>query len=277
MNVKVCNLRSKEFNKDFIDSIINTGFAVVTHHGIDFGLIKDTQKVWKEFFNNKRSYKSLYVNESDPNMGYTGFGGEKAIGASTPDLKEFYHFKPGQILPPEVTSHTEKLFYLLEQDLAGKILKVLDSVVPGANYSKACSGSNNTVFRALYYPALNDIEVNPGAVRGSAHQDINFITLLVAASSPGLQVMDNEGNWHAVPHEENSIVVNIGDMLQLASGRLFKSTTHRVINPDSEGVDRISMPIFIHPHGDTMLTPGFTAQEYLTQRLNAIYTKGYKK
>ena len=271
--VKVCNIRDNDFNEKFLDSVMNTGFAVITHHGIDFGLIKETQAAWKEFFNQKSMYKAEFVNLTDPNMGFKGFGSERAVGANIADLKEFYHYKPGQKLPNEAAAVTEKLFHLLNGHLSGQILQVLDSVTPGTQYKKACEESDNTILRTLYYPALKDIKVEPGAVRGSAHEDINFITLLVAASSSGLQVRDNEGAWHDVPFEENSVVCNIGDMLQLASNRLFKSTTHRVVNPDDSSVDRISMPLFVHPHGSTLLSPGFTAKQYLDERIAQIYQK----
>jgi isopenicillin N synthase-like dioxygenase len=273
MNVNVCNIRDNDFNEKFLDSVMNTGFAVITHHGIDFGLIKETQAAWKEFFNKKSMYKAEFVNPIDPNMGFKGFGSEKAVGSNIADLKEFYHFRPGQKLPKETAAVTEKLFNLLNGHLSGQILQVLDSVVPGTTYKKACEESDNTILRTLYYPALKDIKVEPGAVRGSAHEDINFITLLVAASSSGLQVLDKEGNWHNVPFEENSVVVNIGDQLQLASNRLFKSTTHRVVNSDDSSTDRISMPLFVHPRGSTMLAPGITAQQYLNERIAQIYVK----
>lgn len=277
MEVKVCNLRSNDFTRDFVESVIQTGFAVITHHGVDKGLIKDTQTVWREFFNNKRSYKDLFINEKDPNMGFVGFGGERAVGAQKVDLKEFYHWKPGQSIPIEVASLTYKLFSILEGDLSGQLLNALNTVAPaGKNYTEMCQDSDNTLLRALYYPALNDIEKEPDSVRASAHEDINFITLLVAASAPGLQVLDKSGNWHDVPFEDNSITVNIGDMLQLASKKLFKSTTHRVNNPEDLTTDRVSIPLFVHARSTTILAPGFTAQQYLQQRLNEIYMKAKK-
>jgi isopenicillin N synthase-like dioxygenase len=85
--------------------------------------------------------------------------------------------------------------------------------------------------------------------------------------------LDAKGVWHDVPHEENSIVVNIGDMLQLASNGLYRSTTHRVINPTDSRSDRISMPMFIHPHSDTLLADGFTAGQFLAERIAEIYGK----
>jgi len=66
-------------------------------------------------------------------------------------------------------------------------------------------------------------------------------------------------------------VVNIGDSLQLASRGLYRSTTHRVVNASDSLSDRISMPMFIHPAGNTLLADGITAQQYLDERLSQIY------
>lgn len=275
MQVKVCDFRSNEFNKDFVDSIINTGFAVITNHGIDHGLIRDTQTAWRTFFNQTQTQKRTFINETDSNMGYSVFGKEQGVGAAFPDLKEFFHWKPGQVLPEEVSALTQKMFYMMNEHLAPQILQTLNGLGSDMDYKEACSGSDNTIIRALYYPALKDLDVRPGEVRASAHEDINFITFLVAATSSGLQVQDKDGNWHPVPHEDNSVVVNVGDMLKVASNGLLKSTTHRVVNPADTNEDRISIPLFIHPKGNTQLVPGFTAQEYLTQRLSEIY-KGAK-
>lgn len=270
MKVKVCNLRSNDFEKDLIDSVVNTGFVVLTHHGIEEGLIREAQQAWRMFYLSGEENKNTYINPKDPNMGYMGYKKETAVGAQKADLKEFYHWKPGQRMPEGVWALTQHIFYQLE-DVGQKILSVLDKH-SNAKFADACFNSDNTILRTLYYPAL-DFSQEPGAVRAAAHEDINFITLLVAASAPGLQVLDKEGNWHDVPHHENSIVVNIGDMLQLASSGYYKSTTHRVINPDSSKADRISMPLFIHPHGNTLLAPGKTAQQYLNERLEQIYGK----
>jgi isopenicillin N synthase-like dioxygenase len=256
---------------------METGFAVVTNHGIDFGLIKDAQDVWKHFFTNPPAVKEYFTNKEDPNLGYIGFGKEKAVGANKADLKEWYHWRPGGHIPSDALNVTQKLFHLMESDLAPQFLKALNGIGSNMDYAEICNGSDNTILRTLYYPALNTLDFEEGAVRSAAHEDINFITLLVAATSSGLQVQDKAGNWHNVPHEENSLVVNIGDSLQLASGGVLKSTTHRVTNPANSNADRISMPMFIHPKRETILAPGVTAQQYLVQRLQAIYQKGYSK
>lgn len=271
-------MRSNTFNQDFTDSIISTGFAVITHHSIDFGLIRETQAGWRDFFNQNKSYKDQFVNEKDSNMGLASFGSEKAIGAEVADIKQFFHWKPGHTIPTEVADITHKLYSLLEGDVAGQLLQALTrSKLVSMDLTEVCRNSNNTLLRAIYYPSLDSIKQMPCAVRAAAHEDINFLTLLVAASAPGLQVKDSQENWFDVPFEDNSIIVNVGDSLQLASNKAFKSTTHRVINPNTNDSDRVSIPLFVHPHGNTMLAPGVTAQQFLNERLNAIYKGGYGK
>lgn len=275
MDVKVANLRSNDFEKDLIESVQKTGFVVVTHHGIDASMIREAQAGWREFFLESKLLKNLFINQTDGNMGYKGMKTEKAVGAKKADLKEFFHWKPGQVMPSQVMENTTRLFHQLE-DVSGRILSVIDAQNRRdgdyTNYADDCYQSDNTILRTLYYPAM-DFGTEPDAVRAAAHEDINHITLLVAASAPGLQVMDKAGNWHDVPHEENSIVVNIGDMMQLASGGKYKSTTHRVVNPEKSTQDRISMPLFVHPHSHTMLAPGKTAGQFLQERIAEIYGK----
>lgn len=273
MKVAVCNLESNDFEQKLLTSVKNTGFAVLTHHGISHSLIKESQQAWREFFLQDQRFKRLYVNGNDSNMGYKGIGTETAVGAKIADIKEFFHWKPGYEIPSKAHDATEFLFFQLN-NLGMKILEILEREA-GANYVQECKDSSSTLFRSLYYPALqqHSKQAESGAVRAAAHEDINHITLLVAASAPGLQVQDLAGKWHDVPYEENSIAVNIGDMLQLASDGLFKSTTHRVVNPSDSVSDRVSLPLFIHPHSHVMLAPGVTAGQFLNERIAEIYGK----
>src|ERR1700677_2426683 len=270
MKVGICDIKSPDFEKDLLKSVINTGFVVITHHGIEDGLIKDAQQGWRSFFKKEQKVKNLFVNGNNTNMGYKGMGTETAVGAKVADLKEFFHWHPGEEIPAEVSQTNSTLFVQVE-DLGMKILSVLQKQTK-ADYVGECKGSPNTLFRTLYYPALKNLTPSD-AVRAAAHEDINHITLLVAATAPGLQVKDLNGNWHDVPHEENSITVNIGDMLALQSNGLYKSTTHRVINPPDDSSDRISMPLFVHPYPNTILAPDYTAGQFLKERIEKIYGK----
>ena len=271
MKVGICNLKSADFEENLLKSVINTGFVVITHHDIDESLISDAQQGWRTFFKREKIFKNLFVNGNNTNMGYKGLGTETAVGAKVADLKEFFHWHPGEDLPADVFHSANKMFFQLEA-LGMQILSVLEKQTR-SNYVLDCNNSPNTLLRTLYYPALKTLGGASEGVRAAAHEDINHITLLVAATAPGLQVKDVRGNWHDVPHEDNSIVVNIGDMLALQSNGLYKSTTHRVVNPPDETSDRISMPLFIHPYGSVELVPGYTAGQFLKERIDLIYGK----
>ncbi|MAE78910.1 MAG: 2OG-Fe(II) oxygenase, partial [Euryarchaeota archaeon] len=142
----------------------------------------------------------------------------------------------------------------------------------------------NTIMRIIHYPPLGD-DVPPGAVRSAEHEDINFITLLVTATADGLEVMDHDGSWIKVEGDATHIIVDSGDMLQNLTNGLFKSTTHRVVNPANSTERRFSMPMFVHPRNEIDLTPrpefieltggkalfqSITAGDYLHQRLVEI-------
>ena len=134
--------------------------------------------------------------------------------------------------------------------------------------------SKTHLLRIIHYPPLDGTE-KAGAIRGGAHEDINLITLLVAGTEPGLQVQDIDGNWHNVSCDPGSLAINSGDMLQEISRKYFPSTTHRVINPDNniENKSRYSMPLFLHPRDDVILSNRYTARQYLDERLKEIGLK----
>ena len=140
--------------------------------------------------------------------------------------------------------------------------------------SQMIEDSPETLLRPIHYPPLTGGE-EQGAIRAAAHEDINLITLLPAATAPGLQVKDLAGNWHEVSCDPGTIVVNSGDMLKIATSRYYPSTTHRVVNPHTSEArkPRYSMPLFLHPRKDARLTATLTAGEYLDQRLRAIGLK----
>jgi isopenicillin N synthase-like dioxygenase len=82
--------------------------------------------------------------------------------------------------------------------------------------------------------------------------------------------MDNE--WHDVPCDFGLLIVNIGDMLEEASGRYYPSTVHRVLNPTGEGrfKPRISLPLFLHPNRDVVLSERYTVESYFNERMQEL-------
>ena len=95
---------------------------------------------------------------------------------------------------------------------------------------------------------------------------------LPAANGPGLELKLRSGEWISVPHSPGQLIVNIGDMLQEVTGGYLPSTSHRVATPDAvqPAVSRMSLPLFLHPRPDVVLSPRYTAKQYLNQRLDEL-------
>ena len=83
--------------------------------------------------------------------------------------------------------------------------------------------------------------VGPGV---GAHSDSGWLTLLWA-DEPGLEAQLRTGEWVAVPPLDCAVAVNLGEMLQLASGGYYRATPHRVIQSTRR---RVSLPFFWNPH-----------------------------
>ncbi len=76
-----------------------------------------------------------------------------------------------------------------------------------------------------------------------AHKDGGFLTLLLQDENRGLQVETDDG-WVDVTPKRGTLVVNIGELLELASNGYLRATVHRVVTPPA-GTERLSVPFFL--------------------------------
>jgi isopenicillin N synthase-like dioxygenase len=277
MNVKTVDYHSSDASADLAESLRNTGFAVLVNHPITPQRIEDIYSSWAAFFSD--ASKHDWLRDPVKQDGFFPFKSEHAKGSPAKDLKEFYHVYPWGRVPPQLEDITRSLYQDLNL-LGIELLGWLDDALPDhlkQSLSLPLAGmmqdSQQSLLRILHYPALAETP-EPDAIRAAAHEDINLITLLLAGSKPGLEAMDTEGQWHSVPCDPGMITINNGDMLALATDGYYPSTTHRVINPDQDANEpRFSMPMFLHPKPDVDLKPGFTADDFLQQRLREIGLK----
>jgi isopenicillin N synthase-like dioxygenase len=266
--------------KDFAESLHNTGFGVLTNHPLSQQLLNSVYAEWYGFFQSENKHNYAY----DPQK-YDGYFSptvsETAKGNTKRDLKEFYHIYPWGRYPAEVSAAARQ-YYEEGATLAATLLQWVEQYTPAevkAKYSMPLSqmitGSEQTLLRVLHYPPLQGDE-EPGAVRAAAHGDINLLTILPAATAAGLQVVGKDGEWHDVPCDFGMLIVNIGDMLQEASDGYYPSTIHRVLNPtgDEAKKSRVSLPLFLHPRPEVVLSKRHTAGSYLTERLQELHSKG---
>jgi isopenicillin N synthase-like dioxygenase len=267
----------------FCNSLRDTGFAVLVNHPIDAALIRQIEAEWLAFFDSDA--KHAYALDPERQDGYVSPQvSETAKGHTQKDLKEFFHHYPWGRYPGEV-SGAARHYAQQAQALAAQLLGWVEAHSPPevrARYSeplpRMIEGSEQTLLRILRYPPLRGDEP-AGALRSAPHEDINLLTILPAAREPGLQVLGLDGRWLDVPCASDNapslLVINIGDMLQEASGGHYPSTTHRVVNPQGEAAkaSRISLPLFLHPRPEVKLSERHTAGSYLLERLRELGLK----
>ena len=279
MHLPVVDFQSPTAPQDFCKSLHETGFGVLKNHPLDQAMVEGIYAEWLAFF--KTEAKQAYAQDPATMDGYfSPTVSETAKNFTKKDIKEFFHIYPWGKYPSEV-SDAARRYYQQGSQLAATLLNWVEENSPAdvkARYSmplpKMIEGCDQTLLRVLHYPPLQGNE-EPGAVRAAAHGDINLLTILPAATEPGLQVLGKDDAWHDVPCDFGLLIVNIGDMLEEASGKYYPSTVHRVLNPTGEGAkkSRISLPLFLHPRRNVVLSERYTVESYFNERMEELRGK----
>ncbi|MCL1122777.1 isopenicillin N synthase family oxygenase [Shewanella seohaensis] len=276
MKLETIDYRAADSAKRFVESLRETGFGVLSNHPIDKELVESIYTEWQAFFNSDAKNEFMFNRETHDGF-FPASISETAKGHTVKDIKEYYHVYPWGRIPDSLRVNI-LAYYEKANALAAELLEWIETYSPDevkAKFSiplpEMIADSHKTLLRILHYPPMTGDE-EMGAIRAAAHEDINLITVLPAANEPGLQVKAKDGSWLDVPSDFGNIIINIGDMLQEASGGYFPSTSHRVINP--EGTDktksRISLPLFLHPNPSVVLSERYTADSYLMERLREL-------
>lgn len=281
MNIRSIDYYAENAAEEFTKSLKETGFAVLKTHPIDWSLIQGVYDEWQAFLKSGDADKYLFDKENQDGY-FPKDISEVAKGETVKDIKHFYHlYFPDGRYPAEVSDAARKMFEKMMK-LGETLLQWIDDYIDPEIAKKLPQklidtvSYENTLLRILHYPAMQGDE-EPGAVRAAAHEDINLITLLPIASSPGLQVLSPVTNeWFDVPCDSQSLVINIGDMLQEMTDGEYIATKHRVIKPESEkeNLDRISTPCFVHAKSDVYLSEKYPRAEiFLDERLKELGLK----
>jgi isopenicillin N synthase-like dioxygenase len=255
------------------DAATQTGFFYIKGHGIDQKLIEQAFSVSKEFFALPQDQKqSIAVDTSQ--RGWMATGMSKLQGAKTHDLKEVFFW--GTEVPkdhPDLLAKKamiaqnrwpQETFPKLKQDLTpyydqlcGVATKVLSAIAVSldqdAHFFETRYQNPLARGQLVYYPQSTDTDEEVERFGVAPHTDFGVLTFLLQDNNGGLQVKLKSGDWIEAPPIENTLVCNIGDLLQRWSNDRFTSTVHRVIN--RSGNSRYSIPIFFDPHTDTIVDP----------------------
>ncbi|PZD79198.1 isopenicillin N synthase family oxygenase [Mesonia sp. K7] len=290
--------RKNKFVKEIGKAYEEIGFVSLKNHFLSDELVDELYKEVKAFFDLPLEKKKAYEIEGlGGQRGYISFGKEHAKGKKEGDLKEFWHFGqepspdanlieeyPKNIIVSELPdfNKTGMEAYRMLEKTGIYVLRALALYIGlDEHYFDHWASNGNSILRPIHYPPIT--EEPKGAVRAGAHGDINLITLLMGASTGGLQVLRKDGEWIDAIPQEDELVINVGDMLERHTNNKLRSTIHRVTNPprDKWNEPRYSIPFFMHPRSDMKLNcleecideehpkqyEDITAGEFLRQRL----------
>ena len=234
MNIPTLDIRRYDSDRDAFVAELGAayrewGFAGIRGHGIEQSLIDGAYDVFTRFFALPTDVKMHYhLKGTGGARGYTPFGVETAKDSKYADLKEFWHIgrelprdsKYADVMPPNVWpreiqafhEHGYALYDALDH-LGSRVLRALALHIElPEHFFDEKTNFGNSILRPIHYPPITS--ENIPNVRAGAHEDINFITLLVGASAAGLEVKSRKGDWVPFTAEADTIVVNIGDMMQ---------------------------------------------------------------
>lgn len=265
---------SPNFSDAFMASLHRYGFAAVVDHPLDDARIKRIYSDWLGFFADQNA-ADFAMNPIEQDGYFSLQEAEAAKGFDQRDFKEYFQYYPWgrcpSALEPDLAAHFAAAVALgaefltciaesLPAEITAQLIEPLRDMI---------EGSGQSMLRVLHYPP---VPAGASVLRAAPHEDINLLTLLPAADGPGLELQLRGGEWVSVPHKPGQLIVNIGDMLQEATGGYLPSTTHRVAAPEcGEALpSRMSLPLFLHPRPEVVLSPRYSARQYLTQRLNEL-------
>ena len=203
-----------------------------------------------------------YIGLSQNHSGYVPVGEEQFAQGSV-DLKEAFDVNLDYLLP---TGHNPLLGPNLWPEMAG----FQDDVQA---YYRHVTGIGSALFRSfalalglaethfdaltshapsqlrlIHYPHDDTACDRPGI---GAHTDYECFTLLFATAA-GLQIVNKQGEWIDVPLIDGTMIMNIGDMIEILSNGRYVATRHRVKKVVEE---RYSFALFHACNYDHVIVP----------------------
>ena len=270
--------REGHFNSDdrieLTSACEDMGFFLLKGHGLD-ELIAEVFLESESFFSESKDYKQRVRRDEENPLGYF----DRELTKRKRDQKEVFDFRVGGYQSNKSNRTTRwpenrdgfkdclarffDSFTALSEEVMEMIFTSMGmEAVESRKLVAACFGpEHSSAARLNYYPAVDPVPetereaVTPlGDMALHHHTDPGAITLLLQDDHGGLQAHSTEHGWRDVEPQAGTIVVNIGDVMQVWTNDRCKSGIHRVL-PIASGRGRYSTPFFYQPRFDAVIKP----------------------
>jgi isopenicillin N synthase-like dioxygenase len=245
------------------------GFFQLVDHGVDPSFLDDYFAAMRTFFELPEATKERIDKVRSP-----WFRGWERVGAELTDHRVDHREQidiwteldpqprdvepvylrlegPNQWLDEATLPGFRRLVERFQREMAAVAEQLLAAMCVGLglapdHLAAVFGGRRMSLVKLIHYPPTP-----VGEAGVNAHHDTGFVTLLCQHGVPGLQVMNQRGDWIDVPVLDDAVVVNLGEMLQGMTGNYFVATTHRVVTSG----ERFSSGYFHGPALATALEP----------------------
>ncbi|MEE4409367.1 MULTISPECIES: isopenicillin N synthase family dioxygenase [unclassified Serratia (in: enterobacteria)] len=249
----------------------DVGFFYLRGHGVDTRLNAQLQQRARQFFALPEADKLAVQMVHSPHFrGYNRAAAELTRGQ--PDWREQFDIgaeRPALQLTektprwarlqgpnqwPEALPELKPLLLQWQQAMTGMSLRLLRAFalalsLPEQAFDTLYGEKPNEHIKLIRYPGREATASGQGV---GAHKDSGFLSFLLQDRQKGLQVEVSEGNWVDAEPREETFVVNIGELLELATNGYLRATVHRVETPPA-GSDRLSIAFFLGARLDAVV------------------------
>ncbi|KGT89679.1 isopenicillin N synthase family dioxygenase [Enterobacter cancerogenus] len=241
----------------------DVGFFYLINHGINPQLLQNVQSITQAFFAlpdeekqrvsmihspHFRGYNRAgveYTREQRDQREQFDIGAERvalALQAGDPAWKRLQ----GPNLWPEALPQLRPVIHAWQQAMTGIALRLLRAFAKSLslppNAFDALYGTHpNEHVKLIRYPGQASDASQQGV---GAHKDSGFLTFLLQDEQPGLQVEVTPGHWVDALPKPGAFVVNIGELLEIATNGYLRATVHRVVSPPARK-ERVSIAFFL--------------------------------
>ena len=290
LSLPVISFASPTVADEFREACLEHGFFQLIDHPITREMQDRTLLAMKSFFALPTDLK-MSLKRTDDLAGYEAMQSQKLEKGTIPDIKEgFYVGQEGHVFTgtkfgdnqwPKDPQYRMVFmeYYHATYALSKQLFSILaKSLRLPSEFFDDFLRDEVSLARFLHYPPTPPMKTARGV---GAHTDFGAMTLLWQDNVGGLQILHPKTNsWINVDPLPGAYVVNLGDMMQLWTGGMYRSTMHRVVN--TSGKERYSIAFFNEGRLDyrvkwiivgegTEDEEGITVEEHLKRRYKESY------
>lgn len=239
------------------------GFFYLINHGVDDALQDAVQREARRFFALTEAQKEQVAMIHSPHFrGYNRAASE--ITRGQPDWREQFDIgaeRPALLLSdsdprwrrlqgpnlwPEALPTLKPALLEWQRAMTSMALRLLRAFaealqLPADAFDELYGNKPNEHIKLIRYPGQHATQSAQGV---GAHKDSGFLSFLLQDEQKGLQVEVAPDRWVDAAPRAGSFVVNIGELLELATNGYLRATVHRVVSPPADR-ERLSIAFFL--------------------------------